>query len=212
MLSAAGAQEGDVVLIVADAKPAVVFDSLGALRCEVARRLGLIDEGKWEFLWVTDFPLLEYDEEQGRYVAMHHPFTAPMDEDLPKLDSDPGSVRAKAYDCVLNGYEIGGGSIRIYNTELQSKMFDLLGLSKEQTQRRFGFLLEAFDYGTPPHGGLAFGLDRLVMLLAGEDNIRNVIAFPKVQNASELMSGAPDTVDDSQLEELSIKVWDYKDK
>ena len=212
VLSAAGAQEGDVVLIVADAKPAVVFDSLGALRCEVARRLGLIDEGKWEFLWVTDFPLLEYDEEQGRYVAMHHPFTAPMDEDLPKLDSDPGSVRAKAYDCVLNGYEIGGGSIRIYNTELQSKMFDLRGLSKEQTQRRFGFLLEAFDYGTPPHGGLAFGLDRLVMLLAGEDNIRNVIAFPKVQNASELMSGAPDTVDDSQLEELSIKVWDYKDK
>ena len=212
VLSAAGAQEGDVVLIVADAKPAVVFDSLGALRCEVARRLGLIDEGKWEFLWVTDFPLLEYDEEQGRYVAMHHPFTAPMDEDFPKLDSDPGSVRAKAYDCVLNGYEIGGGSIRIYNTELQSKMFDLLGLSKEQTQRRFGFLLEAFDYGTPPHGGLAFGLDRLVMLLAGEDNIRNVIAFPKVQNASELMSGAPDTVDDSQLEELSIKVWDYKDK
>ncbi len=212
VLSAAGAQEGDVVLIVADAKPAVVFDSLGALRCEVARRLGLIDEGKWEFLWVTDFPLLEYDEEQGRYVAMHHPFTAPMDEDLPKLDSDPSSVRAKAYDCVLNGYEIGGGSIRIYNTELQSKMFDLLGLSKEQTQRRFGFLLEAFDYGTPPHGGLAFGLDRLVMLLAGEDNIRNVIAFPKVQNASELMSGAPDTVDDSQLEELSIKVWDYKDK
>ena len=212
VLSAAGAQEGDVVLIVADAKPAVVFDSLGALRCEVARRLGLIDEGKWEFLWVTDFPLLEYDEEQGRYVAMHHPFTAPMDEDLPKLDSAPGSVRAKAYDCVLNGYEIGGGSIRIYNTELQSKMFDLLGLSKEQTQRRFGFLLEAFDYGTPPHGGLAFGLDRLVMLLAGEDNIRNVIAFPKVQNASELMSGAPDTVDDSQLEELSIKVWDYKDK
>ena len=153
--------------------------------------MGLIEEGKWEFLWVTDFPLLEYDEEQGRYVAMHHPFTAPMDEDLPMLDSDPGSVRAKAYDCVLNGYEIGGGSIRIYNTELQSKMFDLLGLSKEQTQRRFGFLLEAFDYGTPPHGGLAFGLDRLVMLLAGEDNIRNVIAFPKVQNASELMSGAP---------------------
>ena len=212
VLSAAGAQEGDVVLIVADAKPAVVFDSLGALRCEVARRLGLIDEGKWEFLWVTDFPLLEYDEEQGRYVAMHHPFTAPMDEDLPKLDSDPGSVRAKAYDCVLNGYEIGGGSIRIYNTELQSKMFDLLGLSKEQTRRRFGCLLEAFDYGTPPHGGLAFGLDRLVMLLAGEDSIRDVIAFPKVQNASELMSGAPDTVDDSQLEELSIKVWDYKDK
>ncbi len=212
VLSAVGAQEGDVVLIVADAKSAVVFDSLGALRCEVARRLGLIEEGKWEFLWVTDFPLLEYDEEQGRYVAMHHPFTAPMDEDLPMLDSDPGSVRAKAYDCVLNGYEIGGGSIRIYNTELQSKMFDLLGLSKEQTQRRFGFLLEAFDYGTPPHGGLAFGLDRLVMLLAGEDNIRNVIAFPKVQNASELMSGAPDTVDDSQLEELSIKVWDYKDK
>ena len=212
MLSAVGAQEGDVVLIVADTKSAVVFDSLGALRCEVARRLGLIEEGKWEFLWVTDFPLLEYDEEQGRYVAMHHPFTAPMDEDLPMLDSDPGSVRAKAYDCVLNGYEIGGGSIRIYNTELQSKMFDLLGLSKEQTQRRFGFLLEAFDYGTPPHGGLAFGLDRLVMLLAGEDNIRNVIAFPKVQNASELMSGAPDTVDDSQLEELSIKVWDYKDK
>lgn len=210
LLEAMGAQSGDVILVVADAKPAVVFDALGALRCEVARRLDLIDKDRWEFLWVTDFPLLEYDEEQGRYVAMHHPFTAPMDEDLPLLDTDPGKVRAKAYDCVLNGYEIGGGSIRIYNTQLQSRMFDLLGLSKEQTARRFGFLLEAFDYGTPPHGGLAFGLDRLVMLLAGEDNIRNVIAFPKVQNASELMSGAPDTVDDSQLEELSIKVWDYK--
>ncbi|MBQ3391639.1 MAG: aspartate--tRNA ligase, partial [Clostridia bacterium] len=210
VLKKTGAEKGDVLLVVADAANRVVFDSLGALRCEVARRLDLIDKSRFEFLWVTEFPLLEFDEEEGRYVAMHHPFTAPMDEDLPLLDSDPGAVRAKAYDIVLNGYEMGGGSIRIYNTELQNRMFELIGLSKEEASRRFGFLLEAFEYGVPPHGGLAFGLDRMVMLLAGEDNIRNVIAFPKVQNASELMSGAPDAVDEKQLQELSIKIFDYK--
>ena len=210
VLKKTGAEKGDVLLVVADAANRVVFDSLGALRCEVARRLDLIDKSRFEFLWVTEFPLLEFDEEEGRYVAMHHPFTAPMDEDLPLLDSDPGAVRAKAYDIVLNGYEMGGGSIRIYNTELQNWMFELIGLSKEEASRRFGFLLEAFEYGVPPHGGLAFGLDRMVMLLAGEDNIRNVIAFPKVQNASELMSGAPDAVDEKQLQELSIKIFDYK--
>ncbi len=210
VLKKTGAEKGDVLLVVADAANRVVFDSLGALRCEVARRLDLIDKSRFEFLWVTEFPLLEFDEEEGRYVAMHHPFTAPMDEDLPLLDSDPGAVRAKAYDIVLNGYEMGGGSIRIYNTELQNRMFELIGLSKEEASRRFGFLLEAFEYGVPPHGGLAFGLDSMVMLLAGEDNIRNVIAFPKVQNASELMSGAPDAVDEKQLKELSIKIFDYK--
>ena len=210
VLKKTGAEKGDVLLVVADAANRVVFDSLGALRCEVARRLDLIDKSRFEFLWVTEFPLLEFDEEEGRYVAMHHPFTAPMDEDLPLLDSDPSAVRAKAYDIVLNGYEMGGGSIRIYNTELQNRMFELIGLSKEEASRRFGFLLEAFEYGVPPHGGLAFGLDRMVMLLAGEDNIRNVIAFPKVQNASELMSGAPDAVDEKQLQELSIKIFDYK--
>ncbi|NLT58215.1 MAG: aspartate--tRNA ligase [Clostridiales bacterium] len=210
LLQAVGAEPSDVVLVVADAKDIVVLESLGALRCEVARRLGLIEKGLYRFMWVTDFPLLEYDEEQGRYQAVHHPFTAPMDEDLHLLDIDPARVRAKAYDCVLNGYELGGGSIRIYNTELQNRMFQLLGFTEEQMQRRFGFLLEAFQYGTPPHGGLAFGLDRLVMLLAGEDNIRNVIAFPKVQTASEPMSGAPDLVDVEQLRELSLKLWDYE--
>ena len=210
VLKKTGAEKGDVLLVVADAANRVVFDSLGALRCEVARRLDLIDKSRFEFLWVTEFPLLEFDEEEGRYVAMHHPFTAPMDEDLPLLDSDPSAVRAKAYDIVLNGYEMGGGSIRIYNTELQNRMFELIGLSKEEASRRFGFLLEAFEYGVPPHGGLAVGLDRMVMLLAGEDNIRNVIAFPKVQNASELMSGAPDAVDEKQLQELSIMIFDYK--
>ncbi|HWP79551.1 MAG TPA: aspartate--tRNA ligase [Candidatus Acidoferrum sp.] len=203
LLVAAKAEKGDVVLIVADADK-VVFDSLGALRGEVARRLDLIDKSLYKFLWVTEFPLLEFDEEAGRFVAMHHPFTSPMDEDLPLLDTDPGKVRAKAYDIVLNGYEIGGGSIRIYNSELQSRMFSLLGFTKEQAKARFGFLMDAFEYGAPPHGGLAFGLDRLVMLLAGCGNIRDVIAFPKVQNASELMSGAPDFVDDVQLDELSI--------
>ena len=205
ILTATEAKPDDVILIVADSDK-VVFDSLGALRGEIAKRLDLIDKSIYKFLWVTEFPLLEYDDEAGRYVAIHHPFTALMDEDLELLDTDPKAARAKSYDVVLNGYEIGGGSIRIYNHELQSKMFSLLGFTKEQAAERFGFLMEAFEYGAPPHGGLAFGLDRLVMLLAGRDNIRDVIAFPKVQNASELMSGAPDAVDVSQLEELSIAI------
>jgi len=206
---ACGASNADLVLIVADPKDEVVFASLGALRCEIARRLGLIEAGMYKFLWVVDFPLLERDEETNRYHAVHHPFTSPLPADMPLLDTDPLAVRADAYDCVLNGMEIGGGSIRIHDIALQAKMFSLLGFSPEQAKKRFGFLLEAFEYGAPPHGGLAYGLDRLIMLLSGEDNIRNVIAFPKVQTASELMSGAPDTVDLEQLKELSLRLWDY---
>ena len=205
MITAMGGEVGDLLVFVAD-KDKVVFDSLGALRNEVARRLNLIEEGSYDLLWVTEFPLLEYSEEEGRYTAMHHPFTAPMDEDLQYLDSDPGRVRAKAYDIVINGCEAGGGSIRIYDSNLQEKMFEVLGFTKEDAWARFGFLLEGFRYGTPPHGGMAYGLDRLVMLLTGCDNIKDVIAFPKVQNASELMSNAPDFVEPKQLEELSIAV------
>ena len=205
MITAMGGEVGDLLVFVAD-KDKVVFDSLGALRNEVARRLNLIEEGSYDLLWVTEFPLLEYSEEEGRYTAMHHPFTAPMDEDLQYLDSDPGRVRAKAYDIVINGCEAGGGSIRIYDSNLQEKMFEVLGFTKEDAWARFGFLLEGFRYGTPPHGGMAYGLDRLVMLLTGCDNIKDVIAFPKVQNASELMSIAPDFVEPKQLEELSIAV------
>ncbi len=198
------ANTGDMVLFVAD-KDEVVFDSLGALRCEIAKRLDMIDKNDYKLLWVTEFPLLEYSEEENRYVAKHHPFTSPMDEDWEYIDSDPGRVRAKAYDIILNGCELGGGSIRIFNTEMQQKMFEVLGFTKEQAWERFGFLMEAFKYGTPPHGGMAYGLDRFVMLLGGCESIREVIAFPKVQNASELMSGAPDRVDEKQLDELSIK-------
>ena len=198
------ANTGDMVLFVAD-KDDVVFDSLGALRCEIAKRLDMIDKNDYKLLWVTEFPLLEYSEEENRYVAKHHPFTSPMDEDWEYIDSDPGRVRAKAYDIILNGCELGGGSIRIFNTEMQQKMFEVLGFTKEQAWERFGFLMEAFKYGTPPHGGMAYGLDRFVMLLGGCESIREVIAFPKVQNASELMSGAPDRVDEKQLDELSIK-------
>ncbi|MBR2743286.1 MAG: aspartate--tRNA ligase [Clostridia bacterium] len=205
ILSAMDAGENDLLLFVAD-KDKVVFDALGALRCEVARRLDILDANTYNFLWVTEFPLLEFDEEEGRYVAMHHPFTAPMDEDVEFLDSDPGRVRAKAYDIVLNGVELGGGSIRIFREEMQEKMFSVIGLSKETAAERFGFLLEAFKYGAPPHGGMAYGLDRLVMLMTGSQSIRDVIAFPKVQNASELMSGAPDTVDEKQLDELGIAI------
>ena len=205
MITAMDGEIGDLLVFVAD-KDKVVFDSLGALRNEVARRLNLIEEGSYDLLWVTEFPLLEYSEEEGRYTAMHHPFTAPMDEDLQYLDSDPGRVRAKAYDIVINGCEAGGGSIRIYDSNLQEKMFEVLGFTKEDAWARFGFLLEGFRYGTPPHGGMAYGLDRLVMLLTGCDNIKDVIAFPKVQNASELMSNAPDFVEPKQLEELSIAV------
>jgi aspartyl-tRNA synthetase len=184
-----------------------VFDALGNLRLEVARKIGILEDIKDRFnlLWVTEFPLLEYDEEEKRYVAKHHPFTSPMDEDLHLLDTDPLKVRAKAYDLVLNGTELGGGSIRIHRTEMQNKMFELLGFSQEEAENRFGFLLEAFKYGTPPHGGIAFGLDRLVMLLTGRKSIRDVIAFPKVQNASCLMSGAPSKVDQKQLDELKIR-------
>lgn len=205
MISKMNGEPGDLLVFVAD-QNRVVFDSLGALRLEVAKRLNLIDKTKYDLLWVTEFPLLEYSEEEGRYTAMHHPFTAPMDEDIDFLDTEPEKVRAKAYDIIINGYEAGGGSIRIYNSELQQKMFEALGFTPEEAWARFGYLLEAFKYGTPPHGGMAYGLDRLVMILTGCDNIRDVIAFPKVQNASELMTNAPDIVDKKQLEELFIDI------
>lgn len=198
------AEKGDLLLFVAD-KDEIVCDALGHLRLTLGEKLNLIDHGRYDVLWITDFPLLERDEEENRWVAKHHPFTSPMDEDIEFLDSDPARVRAKAYDIVMNGYEVGGGSIRIHNQDLQRKMFTLIGFTDEQAKERFGFLLEAFKYGTPPHGGLAFGLDRLVMLLAKTDNIRDVIAFPKVQTASDLMTNAPDLVDDKQLIELCIK-------
>ncbi len=198
------AEKGDLLLFVAD-KDEIVCDSLGHLRLTLGEKLNLIDKDRYDVLWITDFPLLERDEEEDRWVAKHHPFTSPMDEDIEYLDSDPERVRAKAYDIVINGYEVGGGSIRIHNQDLQKKMFNLIGFTDEQAKERFGFLLEAFKYGTPPHGGLAFGLDRLVMLLAKTENIKDVIAFPKVQTASDLMTNAPDIVDDKQLEELNIK-------
>ena len=204
LLKRLGAETGDLLLFVAD-KHEIVFDALGHLRLTLGEKLKLIDRNCYEILWVTEFPLLEYDDEEKRWAAKHHMFTSPMDEDLEFLGSDPGKVRSKAYDIVLNGYEVGGGSIRIHSQELQAKMFGIIGLSEEQAKDRFGFLLDAFKYGTPPHGGLAFGLDRLVMLLSGTDNIRDVIAFPKVQTASDLMSNAPDVVEDKQLKELHVK-------
>ncbi len=203
IVKAAGAETGDLVLMVAD-KNSVVFDSLGNLRVHVAKKMNLLDENKWNFLWVTDFPLLEYNEDEGRYTAMHHPFTCPRDEDAELLETAPEKVLAKAYDIVLNGVEVGGGSIRIHRSDMQAKMFKAIGMSQEEAEERFGHLLEAFRFGTPPHGGLAYGLDRLVMLLCGCSSIRDVIAFPKVQNASELMTAAPSPVDDKQLEELCI--------
>lgn len=202
-----GAKTGDTLFIVAD-KNKIVYDALGALRCEVGRRAGVIDKDKFNFLWVTEFPLLEWSEEDERFYAMHHPFTAPMDEDIEYIESDPGRVRARAYDIVLNGVELGGGSIRINNSELQDRMFRCLGFTEEEAQIRFGFLINAFRFGAPPHGGMAYGLDRLCMLIQGLDNIRDVIAFPKVQNASELMSNAPDGVDPAQLKELHIAITD----
>ncbi len=205
ILDRVGAEPGDLICFIAD-KNKVVFDALGNLRLEIARRLDLIDKNQFKFLWVTEFPLFEYDEEEKRWCAVHHPFTSPMDEDIQYLDTDPGKVRSKAYDIVLNGVELGGGSIRIHSQELQAKMFDLIGITKEQAEERFGFLLEAFKYGTPPHGGMAYGLDRMIMLMAGKSSIRDVIAFPKVQNASCLMSNAPDTVEPKQLKELHIKI------
>ena len=200
-----GAEAGDLILIVAD-KNSVVFDALGALRCECAKRMGILDPSDYKFLWVTEFPLLEYSEEDGRFYAKHHPFTSPMDEDLEFIDTDPGRVRAKAYDIVLNGNEIGGGSIRIHDSAIQSKMFELLGMGEEESKEKFGFLLEAFKYGVPPHGGLAFGLDRLVTLMLELEDIRDVIAFPKVQNASELMTKCPAEADAAALAELGIAV------
>lgn len=203
-----GAETGDVLLIVADADDTVCCTALGALRCELGRRLGLIPRDVFKFLWVVDFPQFEYSEEEGRFVAMHHPFTAPKEEDLPYLESDPKRVRARAYDIVLNGCEAGGGSIRINDPEIQERMFKALGFTEEQAKERFGFLLDAFQYGVPPHGGLAYGLDRLVMLMLQKDSIKDVIAFPKVQNASELMSMCPSTVDEKALEDLGIQIVD----
>jgi len=200
-----GAEAGDLLLIVAD-KNQVVFDALGALRCECAKRMGLLDPMDFKFLWVTEFPLLEYSEEDERFYAKHHPFTAPMDEDLQYLESDPARVRAKAYDIVLNGTELGGGSVRIHDAKVQSDMFRTLGMSEEESMEKFGYLIEAFRYGVPPHGGLAFGFDRLVTLILGLEDIRDVIAFPKVQNASELMTRCPSEPDPKGLEELCIAV------
>jgi aspartyl-tRNA synthetase len=194
---------GDILFFVAD-KPKVVADSLGHLRVELAERLGLINPNVYKFVWVTEFPLLEYDEGEKRWFAMHHPFTSPMDEDLEYMHTEPGKIRAKAYDLALNGYELGGGSIRIHRRDVQEKMFALLGLGKEEAEEKFGFMLEAFEFGTPPHGGIAFGLDRIMMLLSGRDNIRDVIAFPKTQSASDLMTAAPSPVDSKQLGELHI--------
>lgn len=203
--SLTNAESGDLVLFVAD-KPNVVAQSLGALRLKLARELDLIDESKLNFLWVTDWPLLEYDEDLKRYTAAHHPFTAPKQEDIEKLDSEPENAQANAYDVVLNGYELGGGSIRIHNRELQAKMFEVLGFTEEQAQEQFGFLLDAFKYGAPPHGGIALGLDRLVMLLTGRTNLRDTIAFPKTASATCLLTDAPSEVSENQLEELSLRI------
>ncbi len=203
-LDRAGEDASAALLLVADADRMTVLEALGDLRLELAKRRGLIPEGRFEFCWVTEFPLLEWSEETGRYVAKHHPFTAPLEEDIQLLDTRPGEVRAKAYDIVLNGTELGGGSIRIHQQDLQKRMFSLLGLTEAEAEEQFGFLLSAFRYGVPPHGGLAYGLDRIVMLLTGEESIREVIAFPKVQNSSSLLSGAPYYVADRQLEELGL--------
>lgn len=211
LISAMDGKPGDLLLFAAD-KNKVVWDVLGNLRLEIARQLDLLKKDDYRFLWVTEFPLLEYSEEQGRFVAMHHPFTMPMDEDWHLIDSDPGAVRAKAYDIVLNGTEIGGGSVRIHQSDIQSKMFEVLGFTPEKAQEQFGFLLEAFKYGVPPHAGLAYGLDRVVMLMGGCDSIRDVIAFPKVKDASCLMTEAPTPVDPKQLEELGIEVSEQEEE
>lgn len=203
LVAAMGGENGDLLLFAAD-KNKVVWDVLGNLRLEIARQLEILDKGEFKFLWITEFPLLEWNEDQERYQAMHHPFTMPMDEDLHLIDTDPGKVRAKAYDIVLNGTELGGGSVRIFNNEIQSKMFEVLGFTKEQAEEQFGFLLNAFKYGVPPHAGLAYGLDRLIMLMAQEDSIRDVIAFPKIKDASCLMTEAPTRVAQAQLDELAI--------
>lgn len=205
LLNRAGATNGDLLLFVAD-KTSVVYDSLGALRLKLGKELALIDESKFNFLWVTDWPLLEYDEELGRYFAAHHPFTMPFEEDQEKLTTDPGSVRANAYDLVLNGYELGGGSLRIYKKEQQDQMFKVLGFTQEEAEAQFGFLLDALEYGAPPHGGIALGLDRIVMLLTGRSNLRDTILFPKTASASDLLTNAPSDVSEAQLTELSIRL------
>ena len=212
ILERANAKDGDLVLIVGDAKDEVVFAALGALRCECAKQLGILDPRDFKFLWVTEFPMFEWSEEENRYTAMHHPFTMPMEEDWDKIDSDPGAVRAKAYDIVLNGTELGGGSVRIHQDDIQEKMFEVLGFTKERAHEQFGFLLDAFSYGVPPHAGLAFGVDRICMHMLHTDNIKEVIAFPKVKDASDLMSEAPGTVDPKQLEELGIAVAAEEDE
>lgn len=205
VITAMNGEKGDLLLFAAD-RNKVVFDVLGNLRLELGRQMELLDKNQYNFLWVTEFPLFEWSEDQNRFVAMHHPFTMPMEEDIDLLDTDPGSVRAKAYDIILNGTEIGGGSVRIHQDDIQEKMFEKLGFTREKAYEQFGFLLNAFKYGVPPHAGLAYGFDRLIMLMAKEDSIREVIAFPKVKDASCLMSEAPNIVDDIQLEELGISV------
>ena len=205
LIAAMQGEPGDLLLFAAD-KNKIVYASLGALRLELADKMGLLDKNQYNFLWVTEFPLLEWSDEENRFQAMHHPFTMPMEEDLQYIDTDPGRVRAKAYDIVLNGTEIGGGSVRIHQDDIQEKMFEALGFTKERAHEQFGFLLDAFKYGVPPHAGLAYGLDRLIMLMAKVDSIRDVIAVPKVKDASCLLTNAPDTVDEKQLEELGIRV------
>ncbi|WP_422123084.1 aspartate--tRNA ligase [Planococcus sp. X10-3] len=203
LIGAADAEAGDLLLFVAD-KKSVVADALGALRMKFGKELGLIDESVYKFLWITDWPLFEYDDKEGRYYAAHHPFTMPYEEDIDKLSTDPQNVRAQAYDLVLNGFELGGGSARIYRRDIQEKMFEVLGFTEEEARSQFGFLMDAFEYGTPPHGGIAFGLDRLVMLLAGRTNLRDTIAFPKTASASDLLTNAPSPVAQDQLDELSL--------
>ena len=205
LVEAMDGQAGDLLLFAAD-KNKVVWDVLGALRLELARQMNLLDSSEYRFVWITEFPLLEWSDEENRFKAMHHPFTMPMEEDLQYIDSDPGRVRAKAYDIVLNGTEIGGGSVRIHQDDIQEKMFEVLGFTKEKAYEQFGFLLTAFKYGVPPHAGLAYGLDRLVMLMTKQESIRDVIAFPKVKDASCLMTEAPNLVDEKQLEELGIAI------
>lgn len=211
LIKAMKGENGDLLLFAAD-KNKVVWDVLGNLRLELARQMELLDKNEYKFIWITEFPLLEWNEEQGRYTAMHHPFTMPMEEDLQYIDTEPEKVRAKAYDIVLNGNEIGGGSVRIFDQEIQSKMFKVLGFTPEQAQEQFGFLLNAFKYGVPPHAGLAYGLDRLVMLMAKEDSIRDVIAFPKVKDASDLMTDAPTPVEQKQLDELGLQIAQEEEK